>query len=409
MTFNLKLEEVLSKLLIFLLCLLPISLVLSIFLSELILIVAIVNFLILNYYKKVSRQIYKINFFKYFIFFWILLMVSSLLSDSIDTSIRTSFFYFRFGFLVLIIKYLLDCEKKFGRYFLFSLGITLLLLSTYSFLQIFILKNAVDPNRISGLFGEELVQGSYIIRMLPIFFGLIYMGEIIKKKNKLLLISIFIGTFLVIFSGERSSIVNLGIFLFFTIIFFPHNFNKKILYTITISIFIIFLITFFDGVRNRVVNSTVKSIFKDNKIMIFSYGHQSHFLSALEMIKKNFIVGIGPRNFRIECQKKDYEFIGEYRCSTHPHNTYLEIFAETGIFGFITIFVLLIYILKNLIKLLLKNNKTNYISFFFFNIGIFINIFPFLPSGSFFNNWMSFLYYLPVAFFLYESKKLAIK
>ena len=173
MMFNLKLEEVLSKLLIFLLCLLPISLVLSIFLSELILIVAIVNFLILNYYKKVSRQIYKINFFKYFIFFWILLMVSSLLSDSIDTSIRTSFFYFRFGFLVLIIKYLLDCEKKFGRYFLFSLGITLLLLSIYSFLQIFILKNAVDPNRISGLFGEELVQGSYIIRMLPIFFGLI--------------------------------------------------------------------------------------------------------------------------------------------------------------------------------------------------------------------------------------------
>jgi O-antigen ligase len=409
MISNFKLTYLIPKILIFLLCFLPISLVLSIFVSELILITIIISFLILNYYKKDSREIYKINFLKYFIFFWLLLMVSSLLSESIDTSIRTSFFYFRFGFLVLIIKYLLDNEKKFAKYFFLSLGITLLLLSFYTFLQISILKNAVDPNRISGLFGEELVQGSYIVRTLPIFLGLLYMTDIIKDKNKLLIISIFIGIFLIIFSGERSSIANLGILLFFTLIFFPINLNKKVIFTITISIFIIFLITFFDSVWNRIIKSTMKNMFVHEKIMVFSHGHQSHFLSALKMIKNNFIIGIGPRNFRVECKKKDYEYIGKYRCSTHPHNTYLEIFTETGIFGFIAIFVLFIYIFKNLIKLLLKNNKTNYISFFFFNIGIFINIFPFLPSGSFFNNWISFLYYLPVAFFLYERKKLAIK
>ena len=404
-----KLIYLLPKILVFSLCFLPISLILSIFVSELILIFIIINFLILNYYKKDSREIYKINFLKYFIFFWLLLIVSSLLSESIDTSIRTSFFYFRFGFLVLIIKYLLDNEKKFAKYFFLSLGITLLLLSFYTFLQMSILNNAVDPHRISGLFGEELVQGSYIIRTLPIFLGLLYMTDIIKDKNKLLFISIFIGIFLIIFSGERSNVASLFILLFFTLIFFPLNLNKKITVTITISIFIIFLITFFDSVRFRIIKSTMKDVFVDEKIMLFSYGHQSHYLSALKMIKKNFIIGIGPRNFRVECKKKDYEYIGKYRCSTHPHNTYLEIFTETGIFGFIAIFVLFLYILKSLIKLLLKKNKTNYISFFFFNIAIFINIFPFLPSGSFFNNWMSFLYYLPIAFFLHERKKLVIK
>ena len=409
MISNFKLTYLIPKILIFSLCFLPISLVLSIFVSELILITIIINFLILNYYKKDSREIYKINFLKYFIFFWLLLMVSSLLSESIGTSIRTSFFYFRFGFLVLIIKYLLDNEKKFEKYFFLSLGITLLLLSIYTFLQISILKNAVDPNRISGLFGEELVQGSYVIRTLPIFLGLLYMTDIIKNKNKLLFISIFIGIFLIIFSGERASVTSLGILLFFTIIFFPLNLNKKIIFTITISIFIIFLITFFDSVWNRIIKSTMKNMFVNEKIMVFSYGHQSHYLSALKMIKNNFIIGIGPRNFRVECKKKDYEYIGIYKCSTHPHNTYLEIFAETGIFGFIAIFVLFFYILKSLIKLLLKNNKSNYISFFFFNIAIFVNIFPFLPSGSFFNNWMSFLYYLPIAFFLHEGKKLVIK
>ena len=404
-----NLTDILSKILIVFICFLPISLVLSIFVSELILIIIIINFLILNYFNKDSREIYKTNFLKIFILFWLLLIVSSLLSESINTSIRTSFFYFRFGFLVLVIKYLLDHEKKFAKYFFLSLGITLLVLSIYTFLQITIFKNAFDPNRISGLFGEELVQGSYLIRMLPIFFGLMYMTDIIKAKNKLLLVSIFIGIFLIIFSGERSSVASLGILLFFSLIFFPINLYKKILSIITISVFIIFLITFFDNVQNRIIKSTMKTMFENNKIMVFSYGHQSHYLSALKMIKNNFFIGIGPRNFREECKKKDYEYIGKYRCSTHPHNTYLEIFAETGIFGFLSILALFLYIINCLIKLILKNNETKYISFFFFNIAIFVNIFPFLPTGSFFNNWMSFLYYLPIAFFLYERQKLAIK
>ncbi len=403
-----KLTDILSKILIVLICLLPLSLVLSILICELILIIIIINFLILNYFNKNSREIYKTNFLKFFIPFWLLLIFSSLLSESINTSIRTSFFYFRFGFLVLVIKYLLDHEKKFEKYFFLSCGTTLIVLSIYTLLQIFIFKNALDPNRISGLFGEELVQGSYLIRVLPIFFGLMYMTDIINAKNKVLFITIFVGTFLIIFSGERSSVASLGILLVFTLIFFPINLYKKILSITTISVFIIFLITFFDSVQNRIIKSTMKSIFENNKIMVFSYGHQSHYLSALKMIKNNFFIGVGPRNFRVECQKKDYEYIGKYRCSTHPHNTYIEIFAETGIFGFLAISVLFLYIFNCLIKLIKKNHRTKYISFFFFNIAIFVNIFPFLPTGSFFNNWMSFLYYLPVAFFLYERKKLAI-
>ena len=132
------------------------------------------------------------------------------------------------------------------------------------------------------------------------------------------------------------------------------------------------------------------------------------FFDAITMIKNNLIFGIGPRNFRVECLKKEYEYIGKYRCSTHPHNTYLEILLNQEFLVFFNFFILL-YISKSLFKLLIKNNKTKYISFFFFNIAIFINIFPFLPTGSFFNNWISFIYYLPVAFFLYEKQKHFIK
>ena len=100
--------------------------------------------------------------------------------------------------------------------------------------------------------------------------------------------------------------------------------------------------------------------------MIFSYGHQSHFKSAVQMIKNNYLTGIGPRNFRIECRKKDYEYIGKYRCSTHPHNTFLEVWAETGIFGFLIIFSILIYISVILTKVVLSKNKNKQTALFSF-------------------------------------------
>jgi hypothetical protein len=40
-----------------------------------------------------------------------------------------------------------------------------------------------------------------------------------------------------------------------------------------------------------------------------------------------------------------------------------------------------------------------------FSIAVFINIFPLVPTGSFFNNWLSTVYFLPLAFFFYSLEK----
>ena len=36
-------------------------------------------------------------------------------------------------------------------------------------------------------------------------------------------------------------------------------------------------------------------------------------------------------------------------------------------------------------------------------LGIFVNLFPFLPSGNFFNNWLSILYFLPIGFYFLKD------
>ena len=125
------------------------------------------------------------------------------------------------------------------------------------------------------------------------------------------------------------------------------------------------------------------------------------------MFKKNIITGVGIRNFRLECLKDEYRYIGVNSCTTHPHNTYIQFLAETGIIGFLFIGSLLLYIsiflMSNFLKVI--KGKKIFNSANIFSVAVFINIFPLVPTGSFFNNWLSTVYFLPLAFFFYSLEK----
>ena len=61
------------------------------------------------------------------------------------------------------------------------------------------------------------------------------------------------------------------------------------------------------------------------------------------MFKGNILFGHGVKMFREICAKKDY-YINERSCRTHPHNTYIQILAETGLLGFVFILSAFIYV-----------------------------------------------------------------
>jgi O-antigen ligase len=393
--------------------LLPIALVFSRAVMEIVTFFICVSFIYSSFNKKKFYFYYKSSFFKLFFLFYIYLIITSFFSENFLHSIKNSFFYARFGILTLSVWYLLDYFDKFKKYFFYSVCIIIIFLFLGSLLQVFYLQDNLhykinyDINRISGFFGGRLVQGSFLLRLFPIILG-IYFSKRFKSLNyKYFLVIIFISISLIIFSGERSAIVLMLISL--TILFFFSKLNyKQKLYLFLCFIFLaIFSLSISGGLKKRIFNDTVQSLMPDGKVRIFSQGHQEHYTSAIKMFLQNPIIGKGVVNFYLECQKEEYRKIGPNSCTTHPHNTYIQLLAETGIIGFTFVIGVLIYFVGIIIyniKNLFLNKNINF-ALICYCTCILVNLFPLVPTGNFFNNWLSTLYFLPLGFYLHEKYK----
>jgi O-antigen ligase len=146
-------------------------------------------------------------------------------------------------------------------------------------------------------------------------------------------------------------------------------------------------------------------MYHDNELKLFSPQHQSHYFGAIKMFIDNPVFGVGPKLFRFFCDDEKYN-IDMYTCSTHPHNTYIQILAEIGIVGFILICIPLIFVFYQLSRKFIhtfvgsKSDISNYQACLL--ICFLVSLWPFIPTQAFFNNWISIIYFLPVGFYLHS-------
>ena len=150
------------------------------------------------------------------------------------------------------------------------------------------------------------------------------------------------------------------------------------------------------------------------KSVIFTPEHDSHIRTAYNMFKDRPILGHGPKMFRVKCKDDKYR-VGLSPCSTHPHNFYVQLLAETGIVGFLFLSISFIYVIYASLKQFkcIILNKKRFLSDYQVCLlaGILITVWPFTPNGNFFNNWLMIVYSLPVGFYLQSiySKKIIEK
>jgi len=391
-------------------CFIPAALIAGAAVVEFFIILICFTFLFLNFKKK-GLEYYQITIIKFFLVFCLFLIFSSVVSEHVLHSIKNTAFYFRYGILILSIWYLLENYQKFKSLFFFFILLTLIVVVVYSFLQIFILHNAVQDDRISGLFGTELIQGSFLLRTIPIFIIFYFYNKSnLSKIYHILFFSILVSAFiLIILSGERSSVFLMFIGIFLSVIFLRISLAKIFISILLIFSIFILTIKLYPKSEARIIHNTYNQIIEKGlnsiKINLFSEGHQNHFKTALLIFKQYPITGVGVRNFRLECRKNIYDNVGKYHCTTHPHNTYIQLLSETGLIGFlffISFIVFLLIKIFNFLKITYSEKKKINIPLVFSFVIICVNYFPLVPTGSFFNNWLSTLYYIPIAILLHE-------
>jgi len=334
-------------------------------------------------------------------------------------SFESSLFYFRIGVFSCFIWYLIDRDEKILTYFYYVLVLCFSALVIDGYIQYFTGVNLVGFKisgiRVSSFFGNELLMGSYLSRLFPLLFAVF----LIKKKQKYEIY--FIGLLfilvdvLIFMSGERTAFFFLNLSTVFIIILIK-DYQKFRLITFIIAIICVVILSLnSSSLTNRMFKGPAEQmgfIESSNEPVIFSKPHDSHLRTAYKAFKDKPFFGHGPKLFRIICKDEKYA-TGTHPCTTHPHNFYIQLLAETGITGFLFLFSAFSYVvyiaLRQFKSIIMKQKKhlTDYQVCLL--AGILITVWPFSPNGNFFNNWLMIVYSLPVGFYLqsiYSKKKL---
>ena len=420
-----------QKLILILTFFMPFALLLSVFAADLI--CTLIGLLFITIFIKERKSLNIFDNLKFplilFLLFYIIIIISLIDSVNFKLSFTPSFFYFRFFLMIMGILYILKHHDLTQRIILYSLIIIFAIIFIDSAIQYNFKKNIFGYNFnvycppqdcvdslgfITSFFDDEKKLGSFVVRILPFLLSLIVYNDIqIFKKYHLINIIVFASIVLIFYTTERTALIMFIVFFIFFIKLVEHKF--KIL-----GLLLILLISFYtinQGAHDKLVNGTLAqlNIIKSHadhttqkknfgEIKYYSQEHQDLAITAINIFKQNPFTGAGIKSYRTACNKTNYK---NYVCTTHPHSTYPQLLSEIGFFGFAIVVFVFFYILIQNIKIFFnKDNSINKKSLYLLNIGIIINLMPFIPSGSFFNNWISLLLFYPIPFWFYLSSKI---
>ncbi len=424
-----------KNLLWYFLFVLPITFTIGIFVTEIFLTIIILFF----FYQNRNFLYYRDKKFLFLLIFSIYIAISAILKIDHNDLLVSSIFHFRYAVFSLSIFYTLTYfqdEINFRKKnILYIILFVIFFILIDSILQFLTGQNTLGfkiiNNRISSVFGSELILGSFLIKILPLILWLCFYLNFDLKKKQFFQIIFFSFYFISIYlSGERTSLALMFILIILSVYFITKLRKTFLVSSVVLVIFIIITSSFnigksnpfnrifiktFNEVTDQLYTEEVKGLSKEQliesrenilkHIKIFSKDHDGHFVLAFNLFTENPMFGVGPKGFRSYCRSVNYDSkIGI--CSTHPHNIFLQILAEMGIIGMLFYIYGISFVVFKIWQISKKkiNSSENY-CFLVVSISLLINLFPFFPSGNFFNNWMSIINYYFLGLYLYSYKR----
>ena len=404
-----------TKFNVFLIIILPISLLAGSLINNLN-VILIVIFFLLDCRVRNNFHIFKEKSFLFLFLIWLYLIFNSLYVGETSDSIIRSLGYIRFFIFAYAIHFYLNIQEQFYQKKIFKYWVFLFLIVSIdlTFEAIFgnnIMGNvSTYPARLVSFTGDELKIGGFYFGFIALALAFFY--DYNKKLFLLFFIIFFILSLLI---GERANFIKIFLmYLMFIFFIFEIKFYKKIL------IFLVFLITtssivmsvpgfkskFYNHIFNvNNMDSSDKITLNNLKVeKLIKNKHFAHYYTAINIFKENPIFGVGLKEFRFESRDKKYSPIrGSYGFGLHPHQVHFEILSELGIVGYFLIISNFFYIIFNFLKN--NRNHANNIYIKFSAIFIIASFIPLIPSGSFFTTYGATIYWINYSLLIVTSIK----
>lgn len=253
----------------------------------------------------------KIYLFKDYVIYYLFIIFlylnfNSLFSDHIYVSFKYSIGFFRIIIFSVALYFLLTKNKKLIRNFYYCFFGCVIFLFLDSSLQLITGSNILGykpehHSRMTSLFLNEQIMGSYVARLLPLAIGLFYIFN--KKKSSIFFLTLISGV-AVFLSGERTS---LAYFLITLFCYFLIELNiRKIIIALVFFFLSISYFTYKNPSQyNRIINHTLEQS-KESKYGLYSYRHQMHYATAYLMFKDRPLLGHGIGTFRYICSNEKF-------------------------------------------------------------------------------------------------------
>ena len=333
--------------------------------------------------------------FKSALALWLFGLFSAITGPDPLFTFQQGFVWIRFPLYAAAAQVWLAKDRDIRIVMLLSIFIGMLIMS-----GILIAETIIDPKvRLAWPYGD-VVPGNYIARVsLPLLCVL--MAVAVSRRNRVAFLSGLVGLssiLVTLLTGERVNLLMAACGGMLAALVWKPKFTLYIL-LVLFEIFAVLILVFS---RPDLSNRFGKSFINDNPFLNTS--EQNSYWGAWRGgIQQGFIEpikGMGPSSTRNTCEKLDPNLPkwlpGKNYCGNHPHNFYVQLFAETGIIGLLLGCIMF----ASIILSCYRARKDNFecpmaATAFVIPFGLF---FPIQQFGSFYGQWGNLFTWFAIGF-----------
>lgn len=328
---------------------------------------------------------------------WLFLIAASAFATDIGGAYSRALPFGRFILFGAALQHWLLVEAATRRALLLVLGAVLAFVALDTLLQFATGRDlfgyGYEAKRLTGPFGDK-VPGTFLAKTCFPVLGLALALTALWRRRWRFVLALGLIVLLAVavaVTGERIALLSLGLGLLVFVLLL-RDLRLPLLLAGTAAVLLVAAtVAASPDLRARLIGHTAYDL---DDFWGKRYGEL--FLRSVRIWQSAPLIGIGLRNFRLECANDHFLARGpvEDRCYTHPHHVYLEWLVETGAIGFAGFLLLLALWGRDIVAGLGRLGAEDYPIAVGALAALIVFLWPLRASMSFFSNWNAILFWL---------------